>query len=224
VTNRKFTQALAKALGKPAYFGVPGVVIRATLGEMSELILLSQKVIPEKALALGFRFQHTDLSTAFETLFEREADWYETVQWIPKSLPEVFAFFSEAKNLETLTPPLLQFKIKSVSTPSIQKGTEIDSGLRLHGLPLAWTTRIEEWQPENKFVDIQLKGPYSLWHHTHEFQAMDGGTWMRDRVRYRLPLGSMGRGVAGALVRSDLTQIFDYRRKRIFELFGSDKK
>ena len=111
----------------------------------------------------------------------------ETEQWIPRGVSEVFDFFIRESNLERITPPLLGFHVKHMSTPTIQEGTLIDYTLRIQGVPVRWQTRIEEWQPGVKFVDTQLKGPYTLWHHTHTFEAKDGGTLMRDRVRFRVP-------------------------------------
>ncbi len=143
----------------------------------------------------------------------------ETEQWIPRPVSEVFEFFSRETNLETITPPFLGFKVVRMSTPTIQEGTLIDYRLKIHGVPIGWRTRIEDWQPGVKFVDTQLKGPYALWHHTHTFEAKDGGTLMRDRVRFRLPLGPLGNLVAGWLVRRDVAQIFAYRTSVIEKLF-----
>jgi ligand-binding SRPBCC domain-containing protein len=143
----------------------------------------------------------------------------EFVQWIPASLDEVFAFFSAASNLEKLTPPWLHFKIIGQSTPQIQKGTLIDYQLKLRGLPFKWKTLIEEWNPQHSFVDTQLKGPYKLWHHTHIFEAKDGGVLVTDRIRYEVPMGLIGDLVAGNYVKKDVTKIFNYRKKIISEIF-----
>lgn len=88
------------------------------------------------------------------------------------------------------------------------------------GLPLAWTSRIEEWRPPVRFVDLQLKGPYQLWHHTHSFESLDGGTLITDNVRYAVPFGPLGDFIAGWLVRRDVERIFDYRTRKIAEIFG----
>ncbi|MBS1961159.1 MAG: SRPBCC family protein [Bdellovibrionales bacterium] len=151
----------------------------------------------------------------------REGDTFvlESEQWVPRPVAEVFDFFSRAENLERITPPFLGFRVKGMSTPAIEEGTLIDYRLRIHGVPVGWRTRIEEWVPGERFVDVQLRGPYALWHHTHTFAAENGGTRMRDRVRFRLPLGALGRLVAGALVRRDVSAIFAYRSRVISDLF-----
>ena len=140
-------------------------------------------------------------------------------QWIPRPLEEVFSFFSDARNLEALTPPWLGFRILSTSSPSVVAGTEIRYRLRLHGLPIFWTTEILRWQAPHRFVDLQRSGPYKLWHHTHRFEAHGDRTRMTDVVRYRLPFGFLGQIVHALKVRSDVRRIFDYRRRRIDELF-----
>jgi ligand-binding SRPBCC domain-containing protein len=79
---------------------------------------------------------------------------------------------------------------------------------------------IRLWEPPFRFVDVQLGGPYRLWHHTHRFAREEGGTRMTDIVRYRLPFGIMGRAIHALKVRRDVEQIFDYRFQRIHEVFG----
>lgn len=141
-------------------------------------------------------------------------------QWIPRPLDEVFAFFSNAANLGEITPPWLGFRMLTPGGVPLAVGTELRYRLSWHGVPVSWTTRIRRWEPPTRFVDIQLSGPYKLFHHTHRFEAADGGTRMTDVVRYRLPLGCLGRAVNTLKVRRDLERIFDYRRERIGALFG----
>ena len=106
-------------------------------------------------------------------------------------MPEVFAFFSEARNLDRITPPWLHFKVLNQTDRELKAGTLIYYELAWHGLPMRWTTLIEEWCPPTQFVDIQLKGPYRLWHHTHSFEACVGGTLIKDTVQYTVPAGEV---------------------------------
>lgn len=99
-------------------------------------------------------------------------------------------------------------------------GALIEYRLRLHGLPVKWLTRIEEWEPGRHFIDAQLRGPYRLWHHTHEFEAEgNGATVVRDLVRYALPYGPLGELARRAFVRRDLERIFDFRHEAIVRRF-----
>jgi ligand-binding SRPBCC domain-containing protein len=145
-------------------------------------------------------------------------------QWIACPIDEVFAFFSDAHNLEQITPPWLGFKILSVSTDSIEEGTTIRYCLRLHHLPIDWLTEICEWNPPYCFIDNQVKGPYKRWHHTHRFEAHGNRTKMMDEVQYSLPFGILGRIVHTLKVRRDVCRIFDYRRAQIDVLFGHPGK
>jgi len=141
-------------------------------------------------------------------------------QRIPARLPEVFSFFSEAHNLDRITPPWLHFKVLNQTDRELKAGTLIDYELAWHGIPMRWTSLIEEWRPPIKFVDVQLKGPYRLWHHTHSFEACDDGTLIRDTVQYAVPLGVLGDLFGGWMVRQDVERIFDYRAKQIPAMFA----
>lgn len=133
----------------------------------------------------------------------------ERVQQLGAPPELVYPFFGEARNLEQITPPLLRFEVVTPEPIEMRPGTLIEYRLRLHGVPVRWRTEIREWQPPHRFVDVQLKGPYRVWHHTHTFSPDgEGGTVMRDTVRYALPFGG---GIALGLVRRDLREIFDYR-------------
>jgi len=149
----------------------------------------------------------------------KEFNW-QTELWLPRPREEVFPFFAEARNLETLTPPWLRFEVLTPAPIPMRQGTLIDYRIRVHGIPLRWRTEIAEWQPPHRFVDVQLRGPYTLWRHTHTFVERDGGTLCADQVRYRPRGGAL---VNWLFVRRDVERIFRYREQRMKELFG-DKR
>ncbi|MBW3628772.1 MAG: SRPBCC family protein [Gemmatimonadetes bacterium] len=138
---------------------------------------------------------------------------------IPRPREEVFEFFAAAENLQRITPPELGFEITTALPISMGAGALIDYRLRLLGVPFRWRTRIARWEPGNAFVDEQISGPYALWVHTHTFRDAQGGTLVRDEVRYRLPGFPFGE-VAYPLVRLQVGRIFDYRARRLRELLG----
>ena len=141
-------------------------------------------------------------------------------QWMPAPLGAVFGFFSDARNLQRITPPWLGFRILTAEPIEIAAGTRIDYALRLAGIPLRWRTRIADWKPGDRFTDVQERGPYQLWEHEHRFRPLGGGVLMTDVVRYALPWGPVG-GVAHALgVRAALAAIFDYRAREIRRIFS----
>ena len=127
----------------------------------------------------------------------------------------MFAFFAEAGNLERITPPWLRFELLADQPARMGAGTLIDYRLRVHRVPIRWTSLIEEWEPGRGFVDRQLRGPYRLWHHRHSFVAVDGGTEVRDEVDYALPLGHLGELAHPWFVRRDLERIFAYRHQAV---------
>jgi ligand-binding SRPBCC domain-containing protein len=135
----------------------------------------------------------------------------ERVQVIPAAREKVFEFFSAAENLERLTPPFLKFRILSPLPIEMKRGQFIEYNIALGGIPMNWLTEITEWQPNDRFVDVQLRGPYRYWHHLHEFREVPGGTEMRDVVDYELPLGPLGLLAHGVMVKSLLTRIFAFR-------------
>lgn len=147
------------------------------------------------------------------------ASEFRAEQWVKYPLKEVFNFFSDENNLEIITPPWLNFRVLKKNTRKIELGTEIDYRISVHGIPMRWRSLIADWQPESQFVDIQLKGPYALWHHTHLFEDKDGGTLMTDIVRYKVPMGWLGQVVAGWFVRRDIKKIFAYGQSQIGEIF-----
>jgi ligand-binding SRPBCC domain-containing protein len=141
-------------------------------------------------------------------------------QRLPGAPEAVFPFFADARNLEAITPPLLRFRLLTPEPVEMGVGTFLQYALRLHGVPVRWDTLIQAWDPPHRFVDVQVRGPYRLWHHTHELEPVDGGTLMRDTVRYSLGLGALGEVARRAVVTRDLEAIFAFRAERVPELLA----
>lgn len=140
----------------------------------------------------------------------------EATQFLPYRREEVFEFFSDAFNLQTLTPAWLHFTVLTPPPIQIMRGTLIDYKLRLRGIPLRWQSRISVWEPPFRFVDEQVRGPYRLWHHEHVFEEVSGGTLCHDYVDYAV---YGGRLINSLLVRPDLMKIFSIRQQKLRELF-----
>ncbi len=142
----------------------------------------------------------------------------EAEQVVRRSRHGVFTFFADPENLDTITPDGLRFEILTPRPIAMRPGALIAYRLRLLGVPFRWLTRIEAFQPEERFVDVQLRGPYRRWRHTHEFVEVAEGTMIRDRVEYQLPFGPLGELAHALFVRRRLDAIFAHRRRRIAEL------
>jgi ligand-binding SRPBCC domain-containing protein len=145
---------------------------------------------------------------------------FHSEQWIGRPVDEVFAFFSDANNLEAITPRQLNFHILTPGPIRLAAGARIDYQLKLYGIPLKWATLIESWDPPHQFVDVQLRGPYRVWRHTHRFVSEAAGTRIVDDVDYELPLGPLGRLVDALWTRREVAGIFGYRSEVISRRFS----
>ncbi len=148
---------------------------------------------------------------------------HRTIQSIPIGLEEAWDFFSSPRNLDQITPDNMGFRILSISG-----GEKMYEGQIIHykvapvaRIPIRWTTEITHIKEGKYFVDEQRFGPYAMWHHEHHFEEIEGGIKMIDHVHYAIPLGFIGRIANTLLVKSRLNEIFDYRYKKIEELFGT---
>ena len=144
----------------------------------------------------------------------------ERTQFVARPRAEVFAFFADARNLERITPPFLRFRITTPGPIEMRPGAVIDYRLRLYGVPVRWRTRIERFEPERSFIDVQVRGPYRRWRHRHDFLDVAGGTEVRDVVEYETPLGPLGALARRLFVDRSLERIFDFRRQAVAEICG----
>ena len=133
---------------------------------------------------------------------------------LPNSQETLFAFFSDAFQLQRITPDWLNFQILTPAPIILRQGSLIDYQIRLHGIPIRWRTEISSWEPPFAFTDRQVRGPYLLWEHLHRFESTPSGTLAIDDVCYRVPGGRL---LNWLFVENDLRRIFDYRQRRLLE-------
>jgi ligand-binding SRPBCC domain-containing protein len=145
---------------------------------------------------------------------------FHSEQWVGRPVEEIFAFFSDANNLEAITPRQLNFRILTPGPIHLEAGARIDYQLKLYGIPLKWATLIERWEPPHEFVDVQLHGPYRVWRHTHRFFTEGKGTRIVDDVAYELPLGPLGRLMEPLWTRREVARVFSHRTKVIARQFS----
>jgi ligand-binding SRPBCC domain-containing protein len=145
--------------------------------------------------------------------------------WLPRPRPEVFAFFADPSHLALVTLPSAGFRWRVPPPATLTAGAVLDFDLRPCGLPIPWRVFVREFDPPHRFVDAQLRGPFARWEHRHVFvegPAEDAmGTWVEDRVTYRLPLGALGRLAHRLGADRAITSSFDYRDRRLQELLGA---
>lgn len=244
VTNRAFAEALAEAVGRRALVRVPRLALRVARGEAAAALLASERAVPARTLALGFQFHYPTLPEALRELFGgRDTPRLERAKRPPPSLyfagrepttvlrqstlvaapvDEVFAFFSRAENLGIMTPRAAAMEIVTPRPLRVEEGTRIEYCLRFGPLRVGWTTQFEAWEPERRFVDVQVRGPFAAWWHEHRFSpGADGSTRMDDTVYYRPPLGPIGRVADFLFVRPRLRDIFEFRAQAIRLRFGT---
>lgn len=145
---------------------------------------------------------------------------FERTTFIAAPLDRVFDFFGAPENLGRITPPQMHFRITNGPGRRLCEGDRIEYSLRILGIPLHWRTHITLWRKGEVFADLQERGPYKYWLHTHTFRAVEGGVEMHDNVEYALPLGWLGDFAAGWLVRRELNRIFDFRGEAVKTLLG----
>ncbi len=148
-----------------------------------------------------------------------------TCQKLPVSLEVAWKFFSDPANLKIITPGYMGFDIMSGGDRPMFAGQIIQYIVTpVAGIRTKWVTEITHVQEPNYFVDEQRFGPYSMWHHKHFFREIEGGVEMEDIVDYKLPLGFVGRLVHRPIVRKKLDEIFEFRKRKLLELFGEYKE
>jgi ligand-binding SRPBCC domain-containing protein len=143
----------------------------------------------------------------------------ESRVWLARPRPEVFAFFADPANLVRVSPPALRLRLLTPAA-TLAPGAVLDFRIAWLGVPLRWRMYIREYDPPYRFVDVQVRGPWARWEHRHRFLDEDGGTWMEDRVTYRMPLGPFGRALHAALVHRQLRTAWTFRQTRVAELLG----
>jgi len=223
VRNTEFTKILGKEISRPTLFPVPAWILKTVVGQMSDILLHSQKVLPERALREGFNFAYPELGMALHHILQDKISGERRLkkyQWVKKSPAQVFPFFADEKNLEKITPEFLRFYVEGKNTEEICPGTSIDYSLKLRGIPIHWQSLITSYEREKYFVDTQTKGPFEKWVHTHKFIPLFGGTLLEDEIVYKIPLGHVGDILAGRFVQSDLKKIFNYRCEKIKQMIA----
>lgn len=142
-------------------------------------------------------------------------------QQLPISVEKAWLFLSDPKNLKTITPDYMGFDIVSGESDKMYPGQIIEYIVKpILGIPIKWVTEITHVVENKYFVDEQRFGPYSLWHHKHFIKEIPNGVEMEDLIHYKIPFGFVGQLVHPLLVKPKLEQIFEYRQKKLIELFG----
>jgi len=147
---------------------------------------------------------------------------FHRTQKLPITLEQAWDFFSDPKNLKTITPEYMGFDIIAGADRRMYPGQIIEYRVSpLLGIKTKWVTEITHVVPNEYFVDEQRFGPYTLWHHKHFFSAIENGVAMEDLIHYKAPMGALGSLFTPLIVTPKLEEIFNYRTQKLTEMFGS---
>lgn len=142
-------------------------------------------------------------------------------QKLPITVDQAWEFLSSPENLKTITPDYMGFHILSGADRPMFSGQIIQYIVTpVLGIKTKWVTEITHVKDHEYFVDEQRFGPYALWHHKHFIKEIEGGVEMEDIIDYKVPMGILGQLVHPILVKPKLEEIFNYRTKKLEELFG----
>lgn len=143
---------------------------------------------------------------------------------LPIGKEEAWSFLSDPKNLQKLMPNEMGFDIISGAETKAYAGQLIEYHvIPFKGFKTKWVTEITHVKEPDYFVDIQLYGPYKLWHHKHFIHEIENGVCIEDVVHYRVPLGFLGRIMHPIIIKPKLEEIFKTRTLRMNKLFGNYK-
>ncbi|WP_445747881.1 SRPBCC family protein [Polaribacter sp.] len=142
-------------------------------------------------------------------------------QQLPITVDEAWKFLSNPRNLKIITPSYMSFDIISGAEKPMFAGQIIQYLVTpILGIKTKWVSEITHFQEKKYFVDVQLYGPYALWHHKHFIHEIEGGIELEDIIDYKVPLGILGQMVHPFLVKPKLEEIFQYRQQKMTEIFG----
>jgi ligand-binding SRPBCC domain-containing protein len=146
----------------------------------------------------------------------------QRTQVLPISINEAWDFFSNPKNLKVITLEFMRFDITSVSKDSRMYPGMIITYIvsPIMNIPFNWVTEITHVNEPHYFVDNQKSGPFKFWHHQHFFKEVPSGSEMTDIVNYAAPFDPISRPIEKTIVRQRVEMIFDFRYKKLNEMFG----
>lgn len=222
-TSQQFVEDLTGLLKKRPHRNhlfMPKAFYRILLGGMSELVIQSQKVVPQRLLDGGFTFQFPHLSGALLNLFpgDLSEQRFSNQLWVGQKLDSVFLFHRKVQNLKLVTPQKIE--IDDQSTPLLEKDTSLKFSMPIGKFKLSWKGRISEYELNVCFVDAHSKGPFRLWRHAHQFVSLAGGTQIEEKIEFRLPLGIVGRILGTHYTHNKLKELFRYRNQKLVQILA----
>lgn len=226
VTNADFTGAVSKALNAPAFFPAPAFGLKLVLGEMSALLLDSQRV-REKLESYNFQFRFAKIGDALLSITKDveksrglSCQEYLGEVWLPVPPENVFAFLADLKNMEKVFPPSLELKVLSRADLRLREGRDYEYSLRRHSISVKCSSHIIDWVENHRFSSTHRKGPFHLWFHSRNLERIASGTLLTDRVIYQHKLGYFGDLFGQLILGSGLKNCFRFRGKQLMQILA----
>ena len=224
VTNAEFTKSLGTQLKVPAFLPAPAFALKLALGEMSALLLESQRV-RSRATELGFRFRYERVGEALAAVFKhveraRGPFFHEHISriWLPYAPEEVFAQLTDPAMLAPLTPPAYALEVENHSTVILRENSTVDYSVGALGRRAEVRSLIFDFVENHRYSTTHQKGPFTFWRHARNLERLAGGTLLTDRVIYRCPGGLLGSLLGARWVENHLREIFAYRNRKLGDL------
>ena len=222
VQNKDFHKNLTTILKLPSFFFIPKTALKIVLGEMAQIILNSQKIIPKKLKEQKYKFLYPEINQALQSACHLHRGkphfLFQNYQYLPLPLEKVFSFFKNVENLALLTPKYLNFQFIKVSNNETKKNTTIEYKFRIYAISIKQKSIIQDFKDNQYFSDLQLKGLFATWYHQHFFRAIEKegkkGMLLEDKVFYIppfLPFSLLGYG----LIKKKIQEIFTYRNQAL---------
>lgn len=135
-------------------------------------------------------------------------------------IEQVAAFHDDPASLTAITPPPVRVTLDRFDAP-VQAGSHIDFVLHAGPFAVRWNARIEIYDRNKSFCDVQEQGPFGAWRHTHTFVQTINGTLVTDRVQYEPPFGCLGKLIDPIVIRPALHYLFRYRAQQTRRILES---
>jgi ligand-binding SRPBCC domain-containing protein len=222
VRNVEFTKVLAAQIKMPAVVPAPAFALKLALGEMSALLLESQRADP-KNLPPDFKFRYPKVGDALGAVFKgvekaRGPLFHEHVSkaWVPAPPEEVFAFLADPSHLPRCTPPEYELSVDKQSTVRLAQDSWLTYSFRALGWRFTVRSHYLDWVENHRYATIHQRGPFSFWHHLHSFERMGSGTLITEKLVFRLRFAFLGSAAGYPLVAGRLERAFRYRAAAIY--------
>jgi uncharacterized protein (TIGR01777 family) len=173
VANRQFAKELGSAMRRSYFLPTPALALKLALGQASTLALDGQAVLPRRLLDAGFRFDLPNLGQALKNLFQAPLEFRRSFL-VKADIDAVAEYHRNTGVLRRLTPWPIRVQFQHVEP--VREGSVANFTLWFGPIPVRWSARHYDVDPQVGFTDDLVAGPFVSWVHRHRFTAQANGT------------------------------------------------